>query len=219
MPACTLNGFSRVWLCATLWSVAHQAPLSMGFSRQEYWSWSFSRGSSRPRNRTQVSHVSCIAGGFFTAEPWGKPICTHISPLFYFLDFLPIQVTKEHRVEFSVLYRRFPLVICFIHRSVSMSIPVSQFIPPLSPLGVHTFVLYTSVSISALQIDPSVPFSRFHIGAFIYDICFPLSDFTLTVSLSTADAIDAWPLVLHPSSFPCLPKTSSCKPGSGQGGE
>ena len=29
---------SRVWLFATPWSVAHQAPLSMGFSRQEYWS-------------------------------------------------------------------------------------------------------------------------------------------------------------------------------------
>ena len=24
---------------ATLWTIAHQAPLSMGFSRQEYWSW------------------------------------------------------------------------------------------------------------------------------------------------------------------------------------
>ena len=104
---------------------------------------SFSRGSSRPRNQTQVSRVSCIAGGFFTVELWGKPICTHISPLFYFLDFLPIQVTKEHRVEFSVLHSRFPLVICFIHRSVSLSIPVSQFIPALPPLGVHMLVLYT----------------------------------------------------------------------------
>ena len=30
--------FSPVWLFATPWTVAHQAPLSMGFSRQEYWS-------------------------------------------------------------------------------------------------------------------------------------------------------------------------------------
>ena len=30
--------FSRVRLSATPWTVAHQAPLSMGFSRQEYWS-------------------------------------------------------------------------------------------------------------------------------------------------------------------------------------
>jgi len=29
---------SRVRLFATPWTVAHQAPLSMGFSRQEYWS-------------------------------------------------------------------------------------------------------------------------------------------------------------------------------------
>ena len=28
---------SHVWLCVTLWTVARQAPLSMGFSRQEYW--------------------------------------------------------------------------------------------------------------------------------------------------------------------------------------
>ena len=29
---------SRVWLFATLWTAAHQAPPPMGFSRQEYWS-------------------------------------------------------------------------------------------------------------------------------------------------------------------------------------
>ena len=29
--------FSRVWLFVTLWTIAHQALLSMGFSRQEYW--------------------------------------------------------------------------------------------------------------------------------------------------------------------------------------
>ena len=33
-----LNCFSSVQLCATLWTVACQVPLSMGFSRQEYWS-------------------------------------------------------------------------------------------------------------------------------------------------------------------------------------
>ena len=33
-----LMQLSRVGLCATPWTVAYQAPLSMGFSRQEYWS-------------------------------------------------------------------------------------------------------------------------------------------------------------------------------------
>ena len=36
--ACMLSHFSQVWLCATPRTAAHQAPLSMGFSRQEYWS-------------------------------------------------------------------------------------------------------------------------------------------------------------------------------------
>ena len=33
-----LSHFSRVRLCATPWSVSSQAPLSLGFPRQEYWS-------------------------------------------------------------------------------------------------------------------------------------------------------------------------------------
>ena len=37
-PACLLSCLGCVWLFVTLWTVAHQAPLSMGFSRQEYWS-------------------------------------------------------------------------------------------------------------------------------------------------------------------------------------
>ena len=33
-----LSHFSRVRLCATPWTAAHQAPPSLGFSRQEHWS-------------------------------------------------------------------------------------------------------------------------------------------------------------------------------------
>ena len=33
-----LSRFSRVWLCATPYMAAHQAPPSLGFSRQEHWS-------------------------------------------------------------------------------------------------------------------------------------------------------------------------------------
>ena len=35
---CVLSCFSHVRLFATPWTVVHQAPLSMGFSRQEHWS-------------------------------------------------------------------------------------------------------------------------------------------------------------------------------------
>ena len=48
-------------LCLTLWdpkTVARQAPLSMGFPRQEQWvAISFSRGSSGPRDQTCVSCI------------------------------------------------------------------------------------------------------------------------------------------------------------------
>ena len=61
------------------------------------------------------------------------------------------------------LYSRFLLVIYFIHISVYMSNPIPQFNPPPPPPchflpGVHTFVLYICVSISALQTGSSVPF-------------------------------------------------------------
>ena len=37
-PLCVLSCFRGVWLFVTPWTVALQAPLSMGFSRQDYWS-------------------------------------------------------------------------------------------------------------------------------------------------------------------------------------
>jgi len=61
-----VKSFSRIQLFSTLWTVAYQAPLFMRFSRQECCSGSpfpSPGGSSRPRNRTRVSH---IAGRRFT---------------------------------------------------------------------------------------------------------------------------------------------------------
>ena len=64
-------------LFATLWTVAHQAPLSMGILQARILEWVamlFSRGSSQPRDRTLVSCGSCLAGRFSTTEPPGKPL-------------------------------------------------------------------------------------------------------------------------------------------------
>ena len=65
---CMLSRFSHVRLFVTLWTLACQAPLSMGFSRQEYWSGvavPSSRGPSQPRDPTCVSCGSYVAGGLF----------------------------------------------------------------------------------------------------------------------------------------------------------
>ena len=60
-------------VCLTLWTVAHQAPLSMGFSRQEYWSGLpyLSPGYLPDSGIKPVSLA--LAGEFFTAEPQEKP--------------------------------------------------------------------------------------------------------------------------------------------------
>ena len=66
----TVNGcemvlcrFSHISLFVTLWTVAHQAPLSMGILQARILGWvdmRSSRGSSQPRDQTRVSDVSCI---------------------------------------------------------------------------------------------------------------------------------------------------------------
>ena len=62
----------HVQLFATPWTVAHQAPLSMGFFRQEYWSgFPFPSPGDLPDPGVEsTSPVS--AGGFFTTVPPGK---------------------------------------------------------------------------------------------------------------------------------------------------
>ena len=66
-------GVCSVWLFATLWTIAGQASLSMGFSRQEYWSGvpfpspgDFPNPGIKPR-------CPALAGGFFTTVPCRKP--------------------------------------------------------------------------------------------------------------------------------------------------
>ena len=71
-----LSCFSSVWLFAILWTVAHQPPLSIGFSRQEYWSGlPFpSPGDLSELEIELASPVSpALAGGFFTTEQTRKP--------------------------------------------------------------------------------------------------------------------------------------------------
>ena len=64
---------SHILLFATLSTVAHQAPLSMGFPKQEYWSGlTFPSPGDLPN--PGIEHASpALAGEFFTAEPPGKP--------------------------------------------------------------------------------------------------------------------------------------------------
>ena len=93
------SGFSRVWLCETPWTVAHQAPLSMGFSRQEYWSGlPFPSPRDFPTQGLNPCLISPASAGrffclfcFLTLVPTGKPRSTYICRLFWFFqEFLGI---------------------------------------------------------------------------------------------------------------------------------
>ena len=65
--------FSPVQLFATLWTVAFQSPLSMGFSWQECWIvLPFPPLGDLPNPKIKPVSLA-LAGGFFTTEPPGKP--------------------------------------------------------------------------------------------------------------------------------------------------
>ena len=61
-------------MSATPWTVAHQAPPTMGFSRQEYWSGlPFPSPGDLPDPGIEPASPA-LAGRFFTTEPPAKPI-------------------------------------------------------------------------------------------------------------------------------------------------
>ena len=66
---------------ATPWTVACQIPLSMGFSRQEYWSGLlFPSPGDLPH--PGIKHMSpALAGGFVTSEPPGEPTGSELIPI------------------------------------------------------------------------------------------------------------------------------------------
>ena len=100
LPACVLSHYSCVQLFETLWTAAHRAPLSMGFSRLEYWS-----GLPCPPPRdlpdpgikpTSLMSPALVGGFFTTSATWRfcKQNNAHVCPnlrtqgIIYFL--LPI---------------------------------------------------------------------------------------------------------------------------------
>ena len=79
--ACVHAKWLQSCLTGTAWTVARQAPLSRGFSRQEYWSGlpcSSPRESSQPRDQT---HISLCLLSYLPLMAPGKPSLTVLSPL------------------------------------------------------------------------------------------------------------------------------------------
>ena len=82
-----VQSLSRVWLFVTPQTVAHQVPVPMGFSRQEYWGrlLFLSPGDlPDPGNEPTSLTSPALVGRFFT-EPPGRPPYTVIYPLYFYL--------------------------------------------------------------------------------------------------------------------------------------
>ena len=80
----------------TPWTVARQAPLSMGFSRQENWS-----GLPFPPPRDlpdpgMEPRYPALAGRFFTTEPPRKPVCVYVCVCVYIYSGILLLLLLSH---------------------------------------------------------------------------------------------------------------------------
>ena len=101
MSVCMLSHFSCVQLSATLWTVAHQAPLSMRFSRHEYWSgWSCPPPEDLPDTRIEPASLRspALAGGVFTTSTTWEAL-----PLSYLLLIRILHLQDPCRTKLSQL--------------------------------------------------------------------------------------------------------------------
>ena len=120
--ACLLSHFSHVQLFATLWTVAHQASLSMGFSRQEYWSGlPFPSPGNLPNPVSLMSPA--LAGGFFTIiTTWEAPI--------------GMSSVQFSSVQFSSVAQLCPALCDPMNRSTP-GLPVHHQLPEFTQIYVH----------------------------------------------------------------------------------
>ena len=87
-----LSCFSPVLLFPTLWTVAHQAPLSMGFSNQEYWSGlPFPSAGDLPDPGIKPRSPALLADSLPT-ELWGKP---YTALTYSFLNLEPVHCSMS----------------------------------------------------------------------------------------------------------------------------
>ena len=115
MCVCMLSHFSRVWLCVTLWTAAHQVPLSMEFSRREYWSgFSCPPPGDLPDPGTKpmflMSHLHWRTGSLPLQTP-GKPkICDKVEIIMNTNRVVTIYSAHSHLILTTILWDK-PYVI------------------------------------------------------------------------------------------------------------
>ena len=156
------SSLSHVPLFATPWTVAHQAPLSMGILQARILEWvamPSSRGSSQPRNRTRVS---LVAGRFFTSWATREDSCILLSKTY---------------PSFKTQLKFYSLLKAFLQSPLSQDSPAAGILwPVIYPHMVHLTVFSIIVSLLSLSKatvhSPRIPFTlEFSLSSTVTEVC------------------------------------------------
>ena len=109
---------SHVWFFAILQTVAHQALLSMGFSRQEYWSRLLCPPPSDlldPGIEPKSLAFPTMEGGFFTTSATRKPIYNYISCLIDMINIkCPLIFNNNFCIKVYFVWYLYSHSMCFL---------------------------------------------------------------------------------------------------------
>ena len=140
-----VESLSHVWLFGIPWTVAYQAPLSMGISRQEYWTDCHFLLGDLPDLEIKPASLA-LAGGFFTTEPPGKPHEILCVPFNSEVFFLPLSGSPDWPSDLNLL------VIIFLvqdPQTGESNVGLDLFAPCGDPLQLwlfsHLWVTYPGV--------------------------------------------------------------------------
>ena len=134
-----LRYFIRVWLFVTPRAVAHQAPLSMGFSRQKYWSglsFPSSRDLPDPGIKTESTASPALQADTLPLSQWGSPFHRYRLSI-WFCGFNLQHLQLMERFLFLFLTCSSPgaqlwfyphLCIWTIHRSLTSRLPCRTWV-------------------------------------------------------------------------------------------
>ena len=160
---CMLTCFSCVWLFVTLWTVAHQVPLSMGFSREEYWSGLLCPplGDLPDPGFEHAALVSpALAGVFFTSST--TIIVINISHEYSYM-LCPVTPSSEHpnivlwapdTYVFGISVLLYHYVTAF-YCDIMNSLYVGLVSPPTGSWKTEICLICTSILYKSLHKTPS----------------------------------------------------------------
>ena len=117
-----------VWVFATPWTVARQAPLSMGFSRQEYWNGVGSHSLLQGIFLTQGLNLLTLQADVSLPSHLASPSCRWVSAK---CRWCPLTPLLQQALNWQPLDVLFWLVFLYFHTCCHLSYLLSQAVWPV----------------------------------------------------------------------------------------